>query len=79
MPKNLGRYDNDLSVPRKKDIDDLANAVDGKYSASNPPPYPVKSVNGQTGDVIISAGIKIVTSASQPTDMNTGDFWYQEI
>ena len=40
---------------------------------------PVKSVNGQTGDVIISAGIKIVTSASQPTDMNTGDFWYQEI
>ena len=40
---------------------------------------PVKSVNGQTGDVIISSGIKIVTSASQPTDMNTGDFWYQEI
>lgn len=40
---------------------------------------PVKSVNGQTGDVIISAGIKIVTSTSQPTDMNTGDFWYQEI
>lgn len=40
---------------------------------------PVKSVNGQTGDVTISAGIKIVTSASQPTDMNTGDFWYQEI
>lgn len=30
MPKNLGRYDNDLSVPRKKDIDDLANVVDGK-------------------------------------------------
>lgn len=40
---------------------------------------PVKSVNGQTGDVTISAGIKIVTSASQPIDMNTGDFWYQEI
>lgn len=28
MPKNLGRYDNDLSVPRKKDIDDLANVVE---------------------------------------------------
>lgn len=57
MPKNLGRYDNDLSVPRKKDIDDLANIVDGKYSASNPPPYPVTSVNGQTGDVTITADI----------------------
>lgn len=56
MPKNLGRYDNDLSVPRKKDIDDLANVVDGKYSASNPPPYPVTSVNSQTGAVILGAG-----------------------
>ena len=55
MPKNLGRYDNDLSVPRKKDIDDLANVVDGKYSASNPPPYPVTSVNGQTGAVTLGA------------------------
>ena len=57
MPKNLGRYDNDLSVPRKKDIDDLANVVDGKYSASNPPPYPVTSVNGQTGAVTVDVSI----------------------
>lgn len=57
MPKNLGRYDNDLSVPRKKDIDDLANVVDGKYSASNPPPYPVTSVNGQTGAVTVDVDI----------------------
>ena len=28
MPKNLGRYDNDLSVPRKKDIDDLTTRVE---------------------------------------------------
>ena len=28
-----------------------------QYSASNPPPYPVTSVNGQTGDVTIEAGI----------------------
>ena len=55
MPKNLGRYDNDLSVPRKKDIDDLANVVDGKYSASNPPPYPVTSVNGKTGAAVLGA------------------------
>ena len=38
----------------------------------------VNTVNGQTGDITISAGIKIVTSTSQPTDINTGDFWYQE-
>lgn len=57
MPKNLGLYDNDLSVPRKKDIDDLANVVDGKYSASNPPPYPVTSVNGQTGVVTIDVNV----------------------
>lgn len=57
MPKNLGLYDNDLSVPRKKDIDDLADVVDGKYSASNPPPYPVTSVNGQTGSVTIDVNV----------------------
>lgn len=57
MPKNLGRYDNDLSVPRKKDIDELADVVDGKYSATNPPPYPVTSVNGQTGAVTVSVDI----------------------
>lgn len=80
MPKNLGRYDNDLSVPRKKDIDDLANAVDGKYSASNPPPYPVTSVNGKTGAVTIeSGGVAIVTQSTQPSGQKTGDFWYQEI
>lgn len=27
-----------------------------QYSASNPPPYPVTSVNGQTGDVIVGGG-----------------------
>lgn len=61
----------------KSDIG-LSNVDNVKqYSASNPPPYPVTSVNGQTGDITISAGIKIITSASQPADMNTGDFWYQ--
>lgn len=54
--KNIGQYNQDLSVPRKKDIDDLANVVDDKYSASNPPPYPVTSVNGQTGVVTLGAG-----------------------
>lgn len=144
MPKNLGLYNDSLSVPRKKDIDELANTVDEignslegyvlktgdsmsgtltvgskdtgeitldpeggvihteklyvatrpsttpnlfatflstgqvggrvpsqvksdiglgnvdnvqQYSVSNPPPYPVTSVNGQTGDVTVTADI----------------------
>lgn len=61
MPKNIGLYDNDLSIPRKKDIDDLASDVNSKlaekYSSANPPPYPVTSVNGQTGDVTVDADL----------------------
>lgn len=78
MPKNVGLYNNDLSVPRKKDIDDLANVVDGKYSATNPPPYPVTSVNGQTGAVMVeSGGVNIVTQPNQPSGQSPGDFWYK--
>ena len=47
-----------------------------QYSASNPPPYPVTSVNGQTGAVTVK-GVEIVMQASQPTGQSTGDFWYQ--
>ena len=46
MPKNLGLYNDDLSTPRKKD-------VDACYGPNNAPPYPVTSVNGQIGDVMI--------------------------
>lgn len=31
-------------------------ANERQYSANNPPPYPVTSVNGQTGDVVVSGG-----------------------
>ena len=31
-----------------------------QYSATNPPPYPVTSVNGQTGDVTISGAVDSV-------------------
>ena len=48
MPKNLGLYNDNLSTPRKKD-------VDACYGPNNAPPYPVTSVNGQTGDVTVSA------------------------
>lgn len=48
MPKNLGLYNNNLSTPRKKD-------VDACYGPNNAPPYPVTSVNGKTGDVTVTA------------------------
>lgn len=44
----------DINVPTDKSDIGLGNVDNVKqYSASNPPPYPVTSVNGQTGDVII--------------------------
>lgn len=51
-----------------------------QYSASNPPPYPVTSVNGKTGDVVLDAGgtsgTNIITSTSQPLEQSVGDYWY---
>ena len=63
-----------------KDDIGLANVDNVKqYSASNPPPYPVTSVNGKTGDVTIEAGggTTIVLSSSQPSGLKAGDYWYQ--
>ena len=57
MPKNLGLYNNDFSTPRKQD-------VDACYGPNNAPPYPVTSVNGQTGDVMIDA-ITVPTKVSE--------------
>ena len=47
MPKNLGLYDDDLSTPRKKDVDNC-------YGPNNAPPYPVTSVSGKTGAVTLT-------------------------
>lgn len=64
-------------------LDGVTSAVqtqlDGKYSAANPPPYPVTSVNGKTGDVTLEAGggTTIVLSSSQPSGLKAGDYWYQ--
>lgn len=119
--KNLSSYNQDLSVPRKKDIDAKQNKItvngivqgDGagnlsavetvnadlldlnpaavglgnvdnvkQYSASNPPPYPVTSVNGKTGNVTIDipvAGTSISTSGTQPVGQSVGDYWYRII
>jgi hypothetical protein len=117
--KNLSSYNQDLSVPRKKDIDAKQDKItvngivqgdgDGnlsaaevveadvvtlnpaavglgnvdnvkQYSASNPPPYPVTSVNGKTGNVTIDipvAGTSISTSGTQPVGQSVGDYWYR--
>ena len=46
----------DSWTPSKEDVR-LGNvANERQYSAENPPPYPVTSVNGQTGDVVIESG-----------------------
>ena len=45
-----------------------------QYSSTNPPPYPVTSVNGQQGEVTV---VKIVVSKETPNNMNDGDLWYK--
>ncbi len=48
----------DIQVPTDKSDIGLGNVDNVKqYSASNPPPYPVTSVNGQTGDVTVEADL----------------------
>lgn len=34
-------------------IQEIINSLNAKYGANNPPPYPVESVNGMTGDVTL--------------------------
>ena len=46
-----------------------------QYSASNPPPYPVTSVNGKTGAVTISVPIQ----ANTPTGQKVGDLWFKVV
>ncbi len=53
----------DINVPTDKSDIGLSNVDNVKqYSASNPPPYPVTSVNGHTGAVTISS-LPTVTTA----------------
>ena len=55
---SLGKADSALQSVTKSDVG--LNNVDNvkQYSSSNPPPYPVTSVNGQTGDVEVQSGSK---------------------
>ena len=63
MPKNLGLYNDDLSTPRKKD-------VDACYVPNNAPPYPVTSVNKKTGAVVLDASD--VNAVAKTGDSMTG-------
>lgn len=48
----------DINVPTDKSDIGLGNVDNVKqYSATNPPPYPVTSVNGQTGDVTVDVDL----------------------
>lgn len=60
----------------KSDIG-LSNVDNVKqYSSTNPPPYPVTSVNGKTGAVTVST-TKVVMQSAKPTGLSAGDFWYK--
>lgn len=48
-------------------LDWILEKVKAAYSASNPPDYPVTSVNGQTGDVIIAIPANMVQSVNGET------------
>ena len=53
---NLTSHEQNYNNPHQVNKEDIGlGNVDNvkQYSASNPPPYPVKSVNGQTGAVAI--------------------------
>nr|DAL72436.1 MAG TPA: hypothetical protein [Caudoviricetes sp.] len=49
-----------------KEINAALETVAGAYSEDNPPPYPVKSVNGMTGNVVISLPDNVYTSDNPP-------------
>ena len=70
---SLEKADSALQSVTKSDVglDNVENVK--QYSASNPPPYPVTSVNGQTGDVEVQSGSEAV---SYTVTLTTSD-WAQ--
>lgn len=63
------------SVKAVKDyVSDIKTTIDGelakKYSSTNPPPYPVTSVNGQTGAVVLDIPEAVVPTAVTNTITN---------
>ena len=62
---NIHRVADNSSSGIEFDVGDSAKRIDGTnrypiYDAGNPPPYPVRSVNGQTGNVTITIPVTSV-------------------
>ena len=57
---SIGTYTKPTNGIPKSDLNSSVQSslekADSAYSASNPPPYPVTSVNGKTGDVTVAGG-----------------------
>lgn len=47
-------------------INESFGSLEGAYSAANPPPYPVTSVNGKTGAVVIDIPANVYTEDNPP-------------
>lgn len=41
----------------KKYVDETSEILTAKYDENNPPPYPVTSVQGKTGDIILNSEV----------------------
>lgn len=52
-------------------VDVLNQAITTKYSANNPPPYPVTSVDGKTGAVVLNSETWTFTLADGTTVTKT--------
>lgn len=61
----VGILGNKLQEAIRK-INESLGSLEGAYSAENPPPYPVKSVNGKTGDVVITLPDNVYTTENPP-------------
>ena len=61
----VGILGNKLQEAIRK-INESFGSLEGAYSAANPPPYPVTSVNGKTGEVIIDIPENVYTVDNPP-------------
>lgn len=80
MPKNLGLYNDNLSVPRKQDVDAVQTELETKLTTpiGTQGQYLGFTENNVVGAVDApSGGPDIQIAIEQPTNQTTGDFWYQ--
>lgn len=57
----------------REKLADLLTEVMEKYGTDNPPPYPVTSVNGQTGDVIVGGAVDSVNGQTGAVVLDAND------